>query len=167
MNIEFMFRVIEGIGLGIVIGSACFIVPFGLLLIARMLPWFIWGRQSKSDFIGDVPKMSNYPLKKCSYNKQVYIDNCHPSKVIKRLKSDGLQSLFINYRFAKTPVHQPNAFSDKNTPADFLNSANPIPIKDELNNPLHGGNLPRSKKHDNQKGTIPSLNFPIILSKVV
>ena len=109
MNIEFMFELIKGIALAVVIGFGCFIVPFGLLLIARMMPWFIWGIKSKFDFIGDASKKSNYPLKKCSYDKQVYIDNCHPSKVLKRLNSDGLQSLFINYRFAKTPVHQPNA----------------------------------------------------------
>ena len=163
MNPQLAFDILRGIGSAIGIGLAFFVIPFGLLLLARMLPWFIWGVLLKSKFIRNDSTMSDYPLDKTGYNKQVYIDNCHPTQVIKRLKSDGLQSLFINYVIPQTPIDNPDTLCDKETPINLLNSTNPIPINNKqhcgLNHSLHADNLPQDKSHVNQNRTIPTKPF--------
>jgi len=165
MNTQLALEFVEGIGVAIGIGSAFFIIPFGLILLGRMLPWFIWGYLFKSDSIRNSSKMSDYPLNDSRYNKKVYIDNCHPAQVIKRFKSDGLPSLFRDYNSTERPVQQPDAFGNKQTPIDFLKGANPIPINDKLNNGIdgsfHADNLAQGKDNVNQKGTLPT--FPSAL----
>ena len=104
-------------------------------------------------------KIREEALNDSSYDKQVYIDYCHPSQVIKRLRDYGLQSLFCDRRFAEYPVTKPNSFRNKDAPENLLNSANPIPLKDEtyygINDPSHDDNLSSDSKDVNQKGTIP------------
>lgn len=156
MNFELALVMLKGIGLAIGIGLAFLIIPFSLFLLIRMLPWFIWGLLFKDDSIGNSHKSSDYPFYKGRYNKQVYIDNCHPSQVIKRLRSDGLNSIFRNYLPSSNPINEPNTLCNEETPVDFLKSSNPIPIDNKLNHPLnHADNVSEGNEEVNQNGTIP------------
>ena len=128
---DLAIEILKGIGLSVVIGIAFLIVPFGMLVLVNMLPWLICQLPLvRNLFI----KESKENLDNFSQYKQVYIDYCHPSQVIKRLKSYGLQSLFRNNRFPQTPINKPNTFSDENTPEKFLESTNPKPVDNKLDN---------------------------------
>jgi len=99
MDYKFVIEIIKCFGLAIVIGLSFFIVPFGLLLFGQMLPWFL----TKMPFIRNIvfKKSKDRFNDDVANQKQVYINQCHPSQVIKRFKQDGIQSLFINYHFPR------------------------------------------------------------------
>jgi len=166
MNSQLAVEMLKGIVSAIGIGLAFFVIPFGLLAITRMLPWLV----VKVPFIREVMvNKSKEPFDTSRKYKEIYISECHPAQVIKRLKSDGLQSLFRNYGFAQTPIQEPDALCNKDTPKDFLNSANPKPInnklQDRLNTSLHTDNLPQEKESVNQNGTLPGERKTVMPAK--
>jgi hypothetical protein len=112
---QLLFKVIQDIGLGVGIGLAFFIIPFGLLTLAHMLPWLIVKVLSKYPLIRYVFfKKSESTFNNFRYDKQIYIDDCRPSQVIERLKKDGLQSLFRYDNLPKTPIKLPRKDKDVN-----------------------------------------------------
>lgn len=118
MSTQLTLELIRGIGLAIGIGLTCLIIPFGLLVLADMLPWYV-AKASKLPCCKR--KIRKEALNDSSYDKQVYIDYCHPSQVIKRLRDYGLQSLFWDRRFTEYPVEKPNSFCNKGAPKNLLN----------------------------------------------
>lgn len=130
MNTQLIIELLKNIGIAIPIGLAFLIVPFGLLILAKMSPWLIYHTLSKIPFIRNrLPKLRSNPLNYEGHQNQIYIDDCHPSEVIKHLRSDGLQSLFGNYSSVVSPVHKKDCFGYNNTPKKLLNSTNPKPVK--------------------------------------
>jgi len=150
MNLQLAIELAKGLGLAILVGLGFFIIPFGVFLLIRMLPWFIWGLLIKSDSDRDRSEPPNYPFGDSKYDKQVYIDECRPSQVIKRLKRDGLQSLFRDYSSTASPVQQPSTLCNQDTPVDFIQSTNPVPIQDKFqdmaSNAPHADNLLQEDK---------------------
>jgi hypothetical protein len=162
MNFEFILEIFKAIGLGIAIGTASFIVPFGLLILMRILAWYV------AVFLAKIPKMRRIlKVSEEAYNrfndkrnnKQVKIYDGHPSQVIKHLREDGLPSLFRDYHSVACPNSEPDTLGNQSTPSEFLNSAHPIPINQKRNNRTdnlsHEGNLSQESEGVNQNGTIP------------
>ena len=160
MNIQLALELIKGLGLAIGIGLAFFIVPFTLLMLTHMIPWFIYAISAKVPFLRYIFfKTPENEFNKWRKEKESYIYYCHPTQVIQRFKNDGLNSLFRDYNSTKTPIHKPDAFCDKNTPINLFKSSYPIPVNDKcqygLSHALHADNLAQDKEHVNQKGTLP------------
>ena len=138
MDTIIALEIIKGIGLAIIISIAFLVVPFGLLILGQMLPWYIMKVYLWSLYIRR--KVTLDVLNDIKHDKEVQIGECQPSQVIKRLKSYGLQSLFINYSPTQTPVKEPNALGNEGAPKEFFNSTNPPLIDDKSQ---HGvGNSP-------------------------
>ena len=159
MNTQLLLDIFVGIGEAVGIGLAFLIIPFALLIFGRMLPWYIL----KAPFIRNIffkePKnrfdedMRNY--------RESYIKQCHPSQVIKRLRQDGIQSIFREYCSSLSPTQKPEQFSNEDTPSELFNCSNPIPIDNKLNYSLdgfiHTDNLPKDNNDVNHKQTEPFL----------
>jgi hypothetical protein len=142
------------------IGLAFFIIPFGLLMLSYMTPWFIMTVSIKFPFVRQIfIKKFGDRFNKWRNEKESYVNYCHPSQVIQRFKSDGLNSLFRDDFSTSNQIHKPNSFSNEEAPIDFLNSAHPEPIKQELKNSFdiscHANKLPRNNNGVNQNGTLP------------
>jgi hypothetical protein len=161
MSVQFTIEVFKNIGIAIGIGLAFFVGSFGLLALAKMLPWFIINGLRNIQFIRNrFTKLLSKPLNKERNHQQEPISECSPSNVIKSLMSDGLPSLFINSHYSKSPINHPSSLCDKSAPDKLLNSTNPEPVekfsKESFNNAIHtdksntSDNVDSTKRERNQ-----------------
>jgi len=128
-------EVFRGLGIALGIGLSFLVIFFCAPLAMKILAWYSAMVLIKVPLLRRrffrISEDAFHVFNELSDQEKTEVYNSHPSQTLKRLKRDGINSLFRNNFSSASPVYKNDSFSAECQPEPFFDGTYPKPLKDK------------------------------------